>query len=199
MRCTTFFIGCLVLLFSHGIAINPSSQVIRARPTIVRARSDLKDESNTNVVVLDLNDVVAGVGRMPMSVITGAKAACKGFFSTFCLIVPVGLIWHITKVRTPKVWWNTAYSMGRDWGRTSAFFIGGDAFAETLRGKKDKFNSYIGSGLGSMVMRMDEGPWGMAQGFVVGFCFLYAFDLLGARSGAINTTEGLTTPMRGNA
>jgi hypothetical protein len=138
-------------------------------------------------------EVTGAVPRLPSAVAGGVKAGCQGFVSTLAIIMPVGMLWHIKTIRTPKAWMGKGFTMGRDWGRTSAFFLGGEIFTEKLRGKKDRWNSYVGSGLGSAALRLDEGPVGMFNGFIFGAGFLYVFDKFGAGAGASMGSGGGTS------
>ena len=167
-----------------------------SRPHIIevvsheRGRSgSTPSRSNAQLFGLHQDELVALSGRLIPAYMQGVKSACQGFISTVAVITPVGMLWHIKHIRTPKVWAGKGYVMGRDWGRTSAFFLGGEVFAEKIRNKKDRWNSYVGSGLGSAALRMDEGPMGMVNGFIFGFGFLYIFDVFGAGAGKSGSTH----------
>lgn len=54
------------------------------------------------------------------------------------------------------------------------------------RAKVDRWNSYVGSGLVSALLRMDEGPIGVAQGFVVGVGFFYLIDQMMPNNPTLN-------------
>ena len=90
--------------------------------------------------------------------------------------------------------------VGSEWSRISALFSAAEEFCGSVRDKRDKWNTYIGSGIVSAVLRINEGPVGVAQGifviqiqmplttifyniscsvgFAAGFGFFYAIDLL---------------------
>jgi hypothetical protein len=171
-------------------ASGPNRAVVAAKSAMQQSTQHKHKDKYKDKSVLDMSpadwrrEVTGAVPRLPSAVAGGVKAGCQGFVSTLAIIMPVGMLWHIKTIRTPKAWMGKGFAMGRDWGRTSAFFLGGEIFTEKLRGKKDRWNSYVGSGLGSAALRLDEGPVGMFNGFIFGAGFLYVFDKFGAGAGA---------------
>jgi hypothetical protein len=75
-----------------------------------------------------------------------------------------------------KTWLTLSGKLGVEWATISGLFAGGESLFKTLRGKEDRWNVYLGSGLASAVMRAKEGPIGSIQGFFAGFAFVYAID-----------------------
>ena len=63
-----------------------------------------------------------------------------------------------------KYWLKEGCTVGVEWARISALFSGSEEFCLKIRNKKDRWNSYIGSGMVSAVLRVNEGPIGVVQG-----------------------------------
>ena len=47
-----------------------------------------------------------------------------------------------------------------EWGQISAVFSGAEQFMKVARKKDDRWNAYIGSGLGTASLNLKEGPIG---------------------------------------
>ena len=77
-----------------------------------------------------------------------------------------------------KVWIQNGSKLGIEWGTLSAIFSGSESFCANIRQKHDRWNSYIGSGMASACMRLNEGPKGIFMNFCVGFAFMYVIDML---------------------
>jgi hypothetical protein len=67
-----------------------------------------------------------------------------------------------------KLWASEGVKVGTEWSRISALFSAAEEFCSGVRAKKDKWNAYIGSGIVSAVLRINEGPVGVVQGIF--FC-----------------------------
>lgn len=115
------------------------------------------------------------VQRLPLAVL---KITASSFLSTAQVMVPIGCLLQIRTLfrEGPKTWIVSGSKMGLDWGVISGTFAGGEVLFAVLRGKQDRWNTYLGSGLASAAMGAKDGPLGIAQGFVAGFCFVYAID-----------------------
>ena len=181
-----FVLGSLLLNSCVVMAITPGLVAPRVPVHFVARRESVLGSSQPvrlRVPEISIDDMSACVVRLPMATFEAMKSALSAFISTIALITPIGMLWHIKSIRTPKVWIQKGYTLGKDWGRTSAFFLGGEVLSEKLRGKKDRWNRYVGSGLGSATLRIDEGPISMLNGFLFGFGFLYAFDTMSGPAG----------------
>lgn len=53
---------------------------------------------------------------------------------------------------------------------------GGEVLCRSLRDVDDDFNTYIGSGLAAALLRYEDGPLGMLQGFAIGYGFMFAIE-----------------------
>jgi hypothetical protein len=82
----------------------------------------------------------------------------------------------LIKDRKLKSWVVSGSQMGIEWGKISACFAAGDVLSSIIRGKEDRWNTVIGSGLASAALRINEGPVAIAQGFGMGCLFVYAID-----------------------
>lgn len=141
----------------------PSSQ------SLLSKAKEEEEEALTPLIMLQR------VQRLPLAVL---KITATSFFSTAQVMVPIGCVLQIRTLfrEGPKKWIVSGSKMGLDWGVISGTFAGGEVLFAVLRGKQDRWNTYLGSGLASAAMGAKDGPLGMAQGFVAGFCFVYAID-----------------------
>jgi len=120
-------------------------------------------------------EMVKRIPRVPMALV---KEAGSSFLSTAQVMIPVGLIINIRSLFSLKwkTWLTLSGKLGVEWATISGLFAGGESLFKTLRGKEDRWNVYLGSGLASAVMGAKEGPIGSIQGFAAGFAFVYAID-----------------------
>ena len=128
--------------------------------------------------------------RIPIALFAGIGSALSAFISSFLVITPVGLLVNIKQIRTPSLWWQSAYKMGYNWSQISAIFSGGEILVENLRAKSDATNRYIGSGLGSAMLAANDGPMAMLNGFAVGYAFLYMIDKFTDSGSDVNSGRG---------
>ena len=77
-----------------------------------------------------------------------------------------------------KLWIKEGSKLGIEWGTLSGVFSGTESFIANIRQKKDRWNSYIGSGMASACIRASEGPKGIAINFCIGFAFMYIIDMI---------------------
>lgn len=77
-----------------------------------------------------------------------------------------------------KLWIKEGSKLGLEWGTLSGVFSGTENFIANVRQKKDRWNSYIGSGMASACMRAGEGPKGIIMNFCIGFAFMYIIDMI---------------------
>ena len=111
--------------------------------------------------------------RIPLAVADALKASCNAFVSTAVIMIPIGLVLKIALLKTGwKTWITDGSQMGCEWARTSALYVCGESFALKLRGLDDKWNTVFGSGFCGGILRADEGPLGMLQGFAIGAVFM---------------------------
>jgi hypothetical protein len=120
------------------------------------------------------------VKRLPVAVLDAGVTALSAFFSTAAVMIPAGLIWKFSALRSngAKAWGLEALKMGVEWGSFSASYSGGEQFFARIRGLDDKINSYIACGICSAISRVKEGYPAMTQGFVTGFAFVYVLEQL---------------------
>lgn len=93
-----------------------------------------------------------------------------------CLSRLPGLLLNVNMIKDPKVWMKKGVYTGLDWAAIGAYFVAGETFCAKIRNVDDRLNSYIGSGVSAAMLRMKEGPYGIAQGFIVGYAFMYVID-----------------------
>ena len=202
MQVLPIFLLLLLVLFdpSTSAAIPGSSNCalgMRCRMSPMMSLSGLTSMGNSGDVSMPtFTDVKTVAKRLPSAVTKATRAGISGFCSTAALMIPFALLFNINKVSQPRVWWDKSFRMGVDWGRTSACFVAGEMLAKTLRGKEDRWNNYIGSGIGSAATRYAQGPKAMASGFALGFTFMYAFDIiLAGQKSSLGAGAGAGAPL----
>ena len=92
------------------------------------------------------------------------------------LCVLLGLLLNVNMIKEPKLWMKKGVHTGLDWAAIGAYFVAGETFSAKVRNVDDRLNAYIGSGFSSAMLRVKQGPYGIAQGFVVGYAFMYVID-----------------------
>lgn len=120
--------------------------------------------------------------RLPFALKQTAIESTRSFVTTFPRIVPIGLILNSNKLPHYKAWIKAGAATGYEWSKMSAVYVGGETFTKFLRGKEDRYNSYIGSGLSSAILARHEGPFKMIQSFAMGYSFMYVIDSIIGRS-----------------
>mmetsp|Transcript_31600 Transcript_31600/g.34545 ORF Transcript_31600/g.34545 Transcript_31600/m.34545 type:complete len:266 (+) Transcript_31600:242-1039(+) len=114
--------------------------------------------------------------RTPLALKETIFSSADSFFNSLLAIIPIGLIYNIKQIRTVKLWLKNGVMTGLEWGKVTAIYAGGETFCKAIRGVDDRQNAYLGSGLASAVLRIQDGPIGMLQGFAIGYVFLIAVD-----------------------
>lgn len=76
------------------------------------------------------------------------------------------------------MWVKAGAKTGLTWSKIGAFFTAAEIFSLKIRNVDDRINEFIGSGVTSAILRIEEGPLGVIQGFIVGYGFMYAFEEL---------------------
>ena len=94
-------------------------------------------------------------------------------------MLPIGLMLKFGCLKEGiKPWIQKGSQLGIEWGTLSAIFSGGESFFANIRQKRDRWNSYMGSGLTSACMRIKEGPKSIIMNFCIGFAFMYVVDMI---------------------
>jgi len=94
-------------------------------------------------------------------------------------MLPIGLMLKFGCLKEGiKPWIQKGSQLGIEWGTLSAIFSGGESFFANIRQKRDRWNSYMGSGLTSACMRIKEGPKSIIMNFCIGFAFMYIVDMI---------------------
>ncbi len=177
-------LACVQLIHGAMVGIRPM-----AYARVVSKKTNAEVVSKTNA----LSDFGQGVGRV-MSEVRPAEGlgsrildipigvgfiSLESYFSTLMFMIPVGLILKFNKLMQgvgPKRWFTESSTIGLEWARISAIYSGGEKLSSVIRGKDDKWNSILGSGVASGVMRINEGPFAVLNGFVLGCVFVYAIN-----------------------
>lgn len=162
-------LGVMLLLCIWGAAVPGTARGLFA------AQRAMVTELDYRQARLETLEMVKRIPRVPMALV---KEAGSSFLTTAQVMVPVGLIINIRSLFSLKwkTWLTLSGKLGVEWATISGLFAGGESLFKTLRGKEDRWNVYLGSGLASAVMRAKEGPIGSIQGFAAGFAFVYAID-----------------------
>lgn len=206
----------LLLFILHVYSIYPSKPMLGRQVTMIALSSsnandklklnnikkfssiDLNNDNNNNNVLHSLSKYHI-IQRIPIALFAGIGSALSAFLSSFLVITPVGLLVNIKQIRTPSLWWQSAYKMGYNWSQISAIFSGGEILVENLRAKSDSTNRYIGSGLGSAMLAANDGPMAMLNGFAVGYAFLYMIDKFTDSNADVNAGRGAPHPLNSNS
>lgn len=139
--------------------------------------------------------------RFPAALKASISAGMSSFTSSLGVLFPVAVIMSIRPAYPNwKSILTTGFFTGLQWSAFSGVFVGGETMAEKLRGRKDRLNSCVGSGLSGALAQyhvrtalphppintacahtcllccVQQGALGMSQGFVSGVAFYYVID-----------------------
>jgi len=153
-----------------------TKKAVVKKPAAAVKKPKSKSSDETVPIKISLRDVGGTIRRIPVAAIGALKASTKSFISSSAVLIPVGLVMNINKPRPIDAWIMRGAATGIEWAKIGAYFVGGEVMFANLRNKDDRINAYLGSGLTSGLLRMDEGPLGIAQGFAIGYGFMYAID-----------------------
>eukprot|EP01039_Chlorochromonas_danica_P007760 gene7760-8571_t len=124
-----------------------------------------------------LAEAQAMAGRLPMALRESLVTSSSSFLQSAVMLIPIGLLLNVQLIRSNVVeWLRKGAAVGVEWSKIGAVFVGGEILCQKLRACDDRLNVYVGSGLSSAVLRIEEGPFGMLQGFLVGYAFMYVID-----------------------
>lgn len=131
--------------------------------------------------------------RMPRAIGITTQVAIQSFLSTAGSTLPLTIIMGLGSYKEGiKVVLKKGAVMSCEWGQISAIFTGAEYFLATIRDKDDRWNAYIGSGIGTASLGYKEGLPGMVKGFIGGVAFLYMFDVVIASSHIVNALSNAT-------
>lgn len=176
----------LLLLLLLIILINvrsTSNNNIRtlANTNVISYNSKNHFNDNKNKKILKDNNIntIKIVSRLPRSLYIGTYVGIESFIQTAVVMLPIGCILKFGLLKQGlKVWFENGSQLGIEWGTLSAVFSGTESFFANIRQKQDRWNSYIGSGVASASMRLNEGPSSVIKNFAIGFAFMYFIDML---------------------
>ncbi|KAJ1432754.1 hypothetical protein B484DRAFT_429772 [Ochromonadaceae sp. CCMP2298] len=173
----------LLLLVLFAVLASASGKATTARKfsflhkaTVKKQHSPKKSTKDAVAVKISLRDVGTVVKRTPVAALRALKTSVKSFTSSCMVLIPVGLVMNINKPKPIDAWIMRGAATGIEWAKIGAYFVGGEVLCANLRNKDDRMNAFLGSGLTSALLRIDEGPLGMAQGFAIGFGFMFAIE-----------------------
>jgi hypothetical protein len=95
------------------------------------------------------------LNRFPAAVFSTLGLSCSSFVSTFFSMVPLAIIFHaVTGKEGIKVAMRKGIDMGSNWGQISAVFAGAEHFLTNITGSSSRWNTYVGSGIGTAYLNM---------------------------------------------
>ena len=176
----------VVALLLLQTALVASTAVPRLRTSVIAASKSSSrtmasaDVNKWAVAAEEINPAPGVLGRLPSLPVIVAAGTLLSFLQTFAVMLPVGMVINgkVLVKEGFKPWMVKGSALGLDWGKVSALFVGGEKFVLELRGKEDRWNQILGSGLASALLRVDDGPAAMLQGAMLGCAFIMVIDLL---------------------
>jgi hypothetical protein len=160
------------------IAISASSTTKSSSSS--SALTSVNGKSKWQVALEEIAPAPGLLGRFPTVPAAVVVGGLSSFLQTGAVMLPIGMVMN-GKVLTKegvKAWLIKGSALSLDWGKVSALFVGGEKLLTSFRGKEDKWNTILGSGLASGLLRIKEGPAAMAQGAMLGAGFVMAIDLM---------------------
>ena len=174
------------LLVALGYSLVCGSFVPRLPPVLITASSTKGSvstdsaRSKWSVALEEIMPAPGLFGRLYLVPPLSMMAGVEGFLQTASIMLPIGMIMNgkVLFKEGLKPWFVKGSKLCLDWGKVSGLFAGGDRLFVALRGKEDEWNTILGSGLASGLLRVNEGPAAMLQGALLGAGFIMAFSLL---------------------
>ena len=176
----------LVICLYLAVAMVQSSAVPRFRSVVI-AGSKTASSSRTSadvskwaVAAEEIRPAAGLLGRLSSLPVVVAVGTLGSFLQTFAVMLPVGMVLNgkVLIKEGFKPWVVKGSALGLDWGKVSALFVGGEKLTLELRGKEDRWNQILGSGLASALLRVNDGPAAMLQGAMLGCAFIMVIDML---------------------
>ena len=186
----------VLLLSLLAIARASVSPIQRLRPSVLAgatsaSKTSVESRSKWSVAAEEIAPAAGLLGRLPALPIVVAAGTLGSFLQTFAVMLPVGMVIN-SKVLIKeglKPWAIKGSTLGIDWGKVSALFVGGEKLLFELRGKEDRWNQILGSGLASALLRVNDGPVAMLQGGMMGSAFIMVIDMMSVNTDANANVE----------
>jgi hypothetical protein len=158
------------------IAISASSTTKSSSSVL----NSVNGKSKWQVALEEIAPAPGLLGRFPTVPAAVVVGGLSSFLQTGAVMLPIGMVMNgkVLAKEGVKAWLIKGSALSLDWGKVSALFVGGEKLLTSFRGKEDKWNTILGSGLASGLLRIKEGPAAMAQGAMLGAGFVMAIDLM---------------------
>ena len=116
-----------------------------------------KKDNNKVTIQITIKNLRILLLRLPISFKLSLYSGVSTFLSSCLILIPIGLIMNCNKLRPLDAWLFRGVSVGMEWAKISSYYNIGEIFFLNLRNIDDRKNNYLGSGLASALLRMNEG------------------------------------------
>ena len=195
---SAFILLLTISYFITAFSMNFNIKSFRPDSFNMREALGLGPEEDQNKVQEETaaSVLVKVLKRIPQATLSTAEVSFESFLSTALIVMPVGLLMNLgTRPFSVPVVAKNVVKVAVEWASISAGFVGGEEFVRRMRDVDDKWNMCFGSAIASSFLRVKEGPVAMAQGFVLGFAFVYTLDRLMLISAGPNEVSTVPAPL----
>jgi hypothetical protein len=116
-----------------------------------------KKDNNKVTIQITIKNLRILLLRLPISFKLSLYSGVSTFLSSCLILIPIGLIMNCNKLRPLDAWLFRGVTVGMEWAKISSYYNIGEIFFLNLRNIDDRKNNYLGSGLASALLRMNEG------------------------------------------
>jgi hypothetical protein len=116
-----------------------------------------KKDNNKVTIQISIKNLRILLLRLPTSFKLSLYSGISTFLSSCLILIPIGLIMNCNKLRPLDAWLFRGVTVGMEWAKISSYYNIGEIFFLNLRNIDDRKNNYLGSGLASALLRINEG------------------------------------------
>lgn len=116
-----------------------------------------KKDNNKVTIQISIKNLRILLLRLPISFKLSLYSGISTFLSSCLILIPIGLIMNCNKLRPLDAWLFRGVTVGMEWAKISSYYNIGEIFFLNLRNIDDRKNNYLGSGLASALLRINEG------------------------------------------
>lgn len=116
-----------------------------------------KKDNNKVTIQITIKNLRILLLRLPISLKLSLYSGISTFLSSCLILIPIGLIMNSNKLRPIDAWLFRGVTVGMEWAKISSYYNIGEIFFLNIRNMDDRKNNYLGSGLASALLRMNEG------------------------------------------
>ena len=144
----TYLLCLISIILYFNLNFVQANAVNRFRPCVIaaaRTASSSRTSVDVNKWAIAAEEIKPApriLSRLPSLPIVVVTSTLGSFLQTLAVMLPVGMVLNgkVLIKEGFKPWVVKSSTLGLDWGKVSALFVGGEKFILELRGKEDRWN-----------------------------------------------------------